>query len=103
MANQCVSCKKDVEDDEPAIECDLSDQWEHMSCVRSTERPTESMYQALMENRIKACQEKNCPPKNFILGKKFSASVLKIFVRLAKSCLPDFSSALHVSYCMEAH
>ena len=51
MAYQCVSCKKDVEDDESAIECDLCDQWEH---IRSTERPTESMYQALMENRSKA-------------------------------------------------
>ena len=28
---------------------------------------------------------------------------LKIFVHLAKSCLPDFSSALHVSYCIVAH
>ena len=54
MANQCVSCKKDVEDEESAIECDLCDKWEHILCVRSAERPTESMYQALMANRSKA-------------------------------------------------
>ena len=57
-----------------------------------------------------ACQEKNCPPEKFYPRTKiFSDCVenfcptLKIFVRLAKSFLPDFSSALHVSYCIVAH
>ena len=56
-----------------------------------------------------ACQEKNCPPENFIPGQKFLAIVenfcptLKVFVRLARSCLPNFSSALHVSYCVVAY
>ena len=54
MANQCVSYKKEVEEEETAIECDLCDQWEHMVCVRLADRPTEGMYQALMENRSKA-------------------------------------------------
>ena len=48
-------------------------------------------------NEMWTVKTKIVPPKNFILGQKFSAIVLKIFVRLAKSCLPDFSSALHVA------
>ena len=56
------------------------------------------------------CQEKNCPPEKFYPRTKiFSDCVenfcptLKIFVHPAKSCLPDFLSALHVSYCIVAH
>ena len=54
MENRCVSCKEEVGEEDKAVECDLCDQWEHMLCVRSADRPTESMYQALMENRSKA-------------------------------------------------
>ena len=50
---------------------------------------------------VTACQEKNCPPEKFYPRTKiFSDCVenfcptLKIFVHLAKSCLPDFLSAL---------
>ena len=32
----------------------LCDQWEHKLCIQLAERPTKSMYQALMENRSKA-------------------------------------------------
>ena len=56
------------------------------------------------------CQEKNCPPKKFYPRTKFFSDcgenfcpTLKIFVHLAKFCLPDFSSALHVSYCIIGH
>ena len=51
---QCVVCKKKVEDEEQGLKCDLCDQWEHMECVRSMDRPSKSMYEALTENRSKA-------------------------------------------------
>ena len=52
---------------------------------------------------VVVCQEKNCPPKNFILGQKFSATELKInFCPPAKFCLTDFSSALHVAILLHS-
>ena len=51
---QCGVCKKKVEDEEQGLECDLYDQWEHMEFVRSVDRPSESRYAALTENRSKA-------------------------------------------------
>lgn len=50
----CTVCKKNVEDEEQGIECDLCDQWEHMLCDQSVDRPSESLYKALIENRSKA-------------------------------------------------
>jgi len=49
-----VVCKKDVGEEEKALECDLCDQWEHVSCIRVTDRSDETMYQALMESTSKA-------------------------------------------------
>ena len=51
---QCVVCKKVVEEEENALECDLCDQWEHVSCIRPVDRPTESLYRALIESTSKA-------------------------------------------------
>ena len=42
--------------------------------------------------------KKKLSSEKFYPRKNFSGIVLKIFVHLAKSCLPDFSSVLHVSY-----
>ena len=56
--------------------------------------------------------KKNCPSEIFYPRTKFFSDcvesfcpTLKIFVRLAKSCMPDFSSALHVypTACIVAH
>ena len=51
---QCVVYKKNIEDKEQALECDLCNQWEHVSCVWSVDRPSKVMYEALTENRSKA-------------------------------------------------
>ena len=51
---QCVVCKNEVLDDDKALECDLCEKWEHVTCVRAVDRPQEAMYQALIDNRSKA-------------------------------------------------
>ena len=51
---QCVVCKKNIEDEQQALQCDLCNQWEHVSCVRPVDRPSKAMYEALTENRSKA-------------------------------------------------
>ena len=51
---QCIICKKKVEDEEQGLECYLCDHWKHIECVRLVDRPSESMYEALTENRSKA-------------------------------------------------
>ena len=51
---QCVVCKDEVGDDDKALECDLCEKWEHVTCVRAVDRPQEAMYQALIDNRSKA-------------------------------------------------
>ena len=59
------------------------------------------MHYALLKQSLTlyamTCQEKNCPPEKFYPRTKFFSDcvenfcpTLKNFVRLAKSCLPDF-------------
>ena len=52
---QCIICKKKVEDEEQGLECYLCDQWKHIGCVWSVDRPSESMYEALTEIRRLFC------------------------------------------------
>ena len=54
MANQCVSCKKDVAVEDKAILCDLCEEWEHVACVRQSDRPSEALYEAMVSCCTKA-------------------------------------------------
>ena len=54
MANQCVSCKKDVAVEDKAILCDFCEEWEHVACVRQSDRPSEALYEAMVSCRTKA-------------------------------------------------
>ena len=47
----CVTCKKEVESDYQAMECDYCEQWEHVEWVKERDRPTEELYQALVRCR----------------------------------------------------
>ena len=51
---QCIICKKKVDDEEQGLECCLCDQWKHIECVWSVDGPSKSMYEALTEIRSKA-------------------------------------------------
>ena len=46
--------QKEGKDEEQGLECYLCDQWKHIECVWSVDRPSESMYEALTEIRSKA-------------------------------------------------
>lgn len=54
MANRCVSCKKDVAVEDRAILCDLCEGWEHVACMRQSDRPSEALYEAMVSCRTKA-------------------------------------------------
>ena len=47
----CVTCKKEVGSDYPAMECDYCEEWKHMECVEEQEQPTEELYKALVRCR----------------------------------------------------
>lgn len=54
MSDQCVSCDEEVTSNNKAILCDLCESWEHMVCIRQSDRPTEALYDALVSCRSKA-------------------------------------------------
>ena len=54
MENQCVTCREEVNSDDKAILCDLCDSWEHVVCIRKSERPSEALYEAMVSCRSKA-------------------------------------------------
>ena len=54
MDNKCVSCKKEVAAEDKAMICDLCEEWEHVTCMRQSDRPTEALYDAMVSCRTKA-------------------------------------------------
>ena len=70
----CVTCKKEVESDHKAIECDLCEEWEHVVCVKEFDRPSEELYEALVRCRgskaiqyvCSRCRKKGSVPKRFL-------------------------------------
>ena len=53
----CITCKREVEPDHQAIECDYYEEWEHVECMKECDRPSEEIYQALVRCRgIKTIQ-----------------------------------------------
>ena len=53
VTDQCVTCKKAVDESQEAMSCDLCNQWEHVGCVRKRERPSQALYNALIECHTK--------------------------------------------------
>ena len=47
--DQCATCGKTVGETQEALSCDLCSKWEHVCCVRQRERPSEALYQALVD------------------------------------------------------
>ena len=53
VTDQCVTCKKAVDESQEAMGCDFCNQWEHVGCVRKRERPSQALYNALIECHTK--------------------------------------------------
>jgi len=54
MDDRCVMCKEEVVTDDKAILCDVCESWEHVTCMRQSERPSEKLYEAMVSCRTKA-------------------------------------------------
>ena len=50
----CETCGKGVESEQPALECDVCERWEHVKFVRQPDRIEERLYTALITNPSKA-------------------------------------------------
>ena len=48
------TCGHEVEPEQPALECDICERWEHVECVRRPDKIDERLYLALMANPSKA-------------------------------------------------
>ena len=52
--DECVICKKTTNEEDQAMECDLCEGWEHVGCVRQSDRLSHELYEALIMCRSKA-------------------------------------------------
>ena len=50
----CVSCKREVTEEEKAMACDLCDKWEHVGCLKRSDKLTDELYDALVGCRSKS-------------------------------------------------
>ena len=53
LLNNCSTCSNPVEGEEKAIQCNFCESWEHLSCVREVDRPSEEMYAAMTTCSVK--------------------------------------------------
>ena len=54
MDSPCVVCGNEVQSAEKGFQCDLCEQWEHVDCIRRSDRPNEAVYEALVKRPCKA-------------------------------------------------
>ena len=47
MDSLCVLCKKPTTDDNEAMACDVCDNWEHVGCLRHSDKLSKELYKAL--------------------------------------------------------
>jgi len=40
----CASCKNNVKNVDPALQCELCGLWEHLSCMRESNKSSEEIY-----------------------------------------------------------
>ena len=50
----CVTCKKEVEIRDKAVQCELCRSWEHINCIREIDRISEGLYAMLCEVQCNA-------------------------------------------------
>lgn len=63
----CGTCGRQVEPEQPALECDVCETWEHVECMRRPDRIEERLYTVLTTHPSKAllfccttCRRKGC-------------------------------------------
>ena len=63
-----MPCKNNVEVEDKAILCDLCEQWEHVACIKQSDRPSEALHEAMVSCRSKALlfSYQYCMPKRGI-------------------------------------
>ena len=54
MENSCVTCSNEVGVEDKALMCDLCEKWEHVECIRLSDRPTEALYAELVRCRTRS-------------------------------------------------
>ena len=54
MAEQCVTCREQVNSEDKAILCEMCESWEHVVCIEASERPSEALYNTMVSCRSKA-------------------------------------------------
>jgi len=50
----CATCKKDFKRADHALQCELCGLWEHLSCMRDIDRPSEELYLPLCKSQCNA-------------------------------------------------
>ena len=50
----CVTCTKEVQIKDHAIQCELCKSWEYINCIREVDRPSEGLYAMLCELQCNA-------------------------------------------------
>ena len=49
-----ASCKDDVKNVDPALQCEVCGLWEHLSCMREPDKPSEELYTLLCQSQCNA-------------------------------------------------
>ena len=49
----CRTYGNEVEPEQPALECDVCERWEHMECVRRLDKIDKGLYAALLNGKPK--------------------------------------------------
>jgi len=52
--DRCVTCGQEVKEDDEALQCDLCEVWEHLTCIKLCDRPTNDCYAALSQSLCKS-------------------------------------------------
>ena len=50
----CTSCKKEDKRADQALLCELCGKWEHLSCMREIDKPSEELYTLLCQSQCNA-------------------------------------------------
>ena len=54
MVEECLTCRERVNSEDKAILCEICESWEHVACIRASDRPSEALYDAMVSCRSKA-------------------------------------------------
>lgn len=92
----CTNCQEGVTDEDMALECDICEEWEHVSCLRGPDKLNKTLYRALTNYQSIVCIhyiidviKRGCYPSICI-----SLNALVDEQRLASECLLEETTHL---------